>query len=184
MPSRSPSARRPTHLGPLPGRRAGRGGIRLVLSGLSVVLATSCRADDRSLVDPQATSPASLAAPGPSPCGLITPSEAGTYLGSPIGTPQAEAGRCTLPASDGQGFVAVTVDTSGEARTMLEATRASDKGEAVDGIGEAAYLALPGNDLGVVAFVEGQVRVSILVRSPARDRAALLKLAGVAAQRT
>jgi hypothetical protein len=66
---------------------------------------------------------------------------------------------------------------------MLEASRISEKGEQVNGIGEDAYIVLPGNELGVVAFVDREVAVSILVRSPARDRTALLKLAGVAAQR-
>jgi len=66
---------------------------------------------------------------------------------------------------------------------MLDASQASDRGEPVEGIGEQAYVALPGADLGVVAFVNGRLSVSILVRSPTRERTALLDLAGVAARR-
>ena len=158
---------------------------RLAAVGLAAVLFTAaCESARKPSVQPGAAAPTTQGArAGPPPCSLITASEAEAFLGRPIGGPTTEADRCTWPATDGLAFVTVTVNTGEASRTMLDASRASDRGEPVTGIGDAAYVALPGNELGVVAFVDGQVAVSILVRSPTRNQAALLDLAGVAAGR-
>jgi hypothetical protein len=120
---------------------------------------------------------------GPPACELITAKEAEAVVARPVGAPTVEADRCTWSAVDGSGFVTVALGRADNAKDLLEVGRVTDGGEPLAGIGEEAYVALPGNELGVVAFVRGPAQVSILTRSPARDRDALVELARAVAGR-
>jgi hypothetical protein len=120
------------------------------------------------------------AAAGVAPCKLITAQQAAAAIGSAVDLPKSQAGGCTWSAAGGKRFVAVSVRSGSQA--TLDATRASDRGRPEPGVGERAYVAFPGRDLSVVAFLKAHQVVSILVRAPHRRRATLLALARPAAQ--
>lgn len=146
-----------------------------------VLVATGCSGGE-SDDDDQAT-PTTSARGMPRACDLVTAKEAESVLGTPPKPPTAEAERCTWSASDDRGFVTVALRQADDPKPALEASRATDRGEAVSGIGDAAYLSLPAPELGIVAFVRAQTMVSILVRSPGRNRETLLDLARTSAGR-
>lgn len=153
-----------------PRRPRGRG------TGALVALALAAGACSGGGGHPKA-SPSGSPAATSAACQVVSASEVRAALGLAPANPTPGADRCTWSAPDGAGFLTVVLDRQDQPAAALEASRVSDGGDKVDGIGDNAYVALPADQLGIVAFVHGPTEVSILLRSPDRSRDALLNLA-------
>jgi hypothetical protein len=165
---------------------------RSVVLGLVLVVLAGCGDDD----DDAGTDASAIAAaatgvdaadgddPGVVACDLLTPSEVGAVLGSePTATPTSSAGSSCRYEGDGGHVDVVVLESDGATTADLDALAAEETdAETVDGIGDAAFVAVASGKVGLVA--EGVlVVIAVAPTAGPATRDQLVQLGGAAGGR-